>query len=200
RGYRRAATDASRQEEISRTIYVGNIAALVDERTLLEFFSACGPVAYVKMAGDGLQPTRFAFVEFADQQSAGTALAMNGAALAERALKVNRSKNAINKPLVVMSNQRTGGAGTAAAGGSGMVVVPQMPQVATLAAVASLPSNLDPANFAKPSEVSEGIAWPVLGKVKPVEDSMRRVREAHGRGKETQLVGAQTELESSAQF
>ncbi|KAJ2661525.1 hypothetical protein GGH99_006940, partial [Coemansia sp. RSA 1285] len=79
--------DPVKAEEISRTIYVGNIASWVAEQQLMDFFAVCGPVAYVKMAGDGMQPTRFAFVEFADVQTAQAALQMNGMMLADRPLK-----------------------------------------------------------------------------------------------------------------
>ncbi|KAJ1738807.1 hypothetical protein LPJ78_005011 [Coemansia sp. RSA 989] len=96
--------DPIKAEEISRTIYVGNISTQVDEQQLMDFFSSCGPVAYVKMAGDGLQPTRFAFVEFASQETCQRALQMNGQMLADRPLKVNHSKNAINKPLQGIRN------------------------------------------------------------------------------------------------
>ncbi|KAJ1676658.1 hypothetical protein EV182_007743, partial [Spiromyces aspiralis] len=90
--------DPIKAEEISRTVYVGNISNVVTDQQLMDFFSSAGPVAYVKMAGDGLQPTRFAFVEFADVTSAQAALLLNGTMLADRPLKVNHSKNAINKP------------------------------------------------------------------------------------------------------
>ncbi|KAJ1919734.1 hypothetical protein H4219_001763 [Mycoemilia scoparia] len=90
--------DPAKAEEISRTIYVGNIASTVSAQQLMDFFSQAGPVAYVKMAGDGMQPTRFSFIEFADIASSQAALKMSGAMLADRPLKVNHSKNAINKP------------------------------------------------------------------------------------------------------
>ncbi|KAI7831042.1 hypothetical protein BX661DRAFT_204631 [Kickxella alabastrina] len=144
--------DPLKAEEISRTVYVGNIAAGVNEQQLMDFFSACGPVAYVKMAGDGMQPTRFAFVEFSEMATAQAALQMNGMMMADRPLKVNHSKNAINKP------QRSLGAG--------------LPGVPTLAATASLPSSVDPAAMlagSAPSSASGGgLAWPVLGTTNPV--------------------------------
>ncbi|KAI8318977.1 hypothetical protein GQ54DRAFT_266099 [Martensiomyces pterosporus] len=165
--------DPVKAEEISRTIYVGNIASNVSEQQLMDFFTVCGPVAYVKMAGDGMQPTRFAFVEFADIATAQAALQMNGMMLAERPLKVNHSKNAINKP------QR---------GIQPGVVAPVVP---TLAATASLPSNVDPvaasllaANASVQARLQQaaagaaaapvhhqpgaGLAWPVLGNTNPL--------------------------------
>ncbi|KAJ3292483.1 Protein srek1IP1 [Borealophlyctis nickersoniae] len=89
--------DPAKAEEISRTIYIGNISTLVSEEKLTEIFAACGPVAYVKMAGDPSQQSRFAFMEFATQEAATEALNLNGMTIGDRALKVNHSKNAINK-------------------------------------------------------------------------------------------------------
>ncbi|KAJ2882185.1 hypothetical protein H4R27_003610 [Coemansia aciculifera] len=158
--------DPTKAEEISRTIYVGNIASNVVEQQLMDFFSACGPVAYVKMAGDGLQPTRFAFVEFADMPTAQAALQMNGMMLADRPLKVNHSKNAINKPP------------------RPVVPPPVMAQVPTLAAMASLPSSADPMARVQPGfpTPGTGLAWPVLGNVNPAPSEAdsaltRRLRE-----------------------
>ncbi|KAJ2020666.1 hypothetical protein GGI14_000649 [Coemansia sp. S680] len=159
--------DPTKAEEISRTIYVGNIASNVVEQQLMDFFSACGPVAYVKMAGDGLQPTRFAFVEFADMPTAQAALQMNGMMLADRPLKVNHSKNAINKPP------------------RPAIPPPVMVQVPTLAAMASLPSSADPMAVRVQSGYptpGTGLAWPVLGNVNPAPSEAdsaltRRLRE-----------------------
>jgi hypothetical protein len=43
---------------------------------------------------------RFAFVEFGGEANVAAALLLNGATMRDRALKVNRSKNAITKPTV----------------------------------------------------------------------------------------------------
>ncbi|KAJ2322920.1 hypothetical protein GGH92_011025, partial [Coemansia sp. RSA 2673] len=153
--------DPVKAEEISRTIYVGNIASNVVEQQLMDFFSVCGPVAYVKMAGDGLQPTRFAFVEFAEMATAQAALQMNGMMLADRPLKVNHSKNAINKPPLGRS---------LAPSAVAPLSLPPIPQVPTLAAMASLPSSADPlaaSLLAARTQPGQGLAWPVLGNVNP---------------------------------
>ena len=54
---------------------------------LLEFSKQVGEVKFVRMAGDETQPTRFAFVEFADQNSVPRALAFNGVMFGDRPLK-----------------------------------------------------------------------------------------------------------------
>ncbi|XP_078658102.1 uncharacterized protein LOC144903619 isoform X11 [Branchiostoma floridae x Branchiostoma belcheri] len=91
--------DPSKIEEIRRTIYVGNLdSATVTAEQLLNFFQQVGEVKYVRMAGDETQPTRFAFVEFADQTSVAKALQYNGIMFGNRPLKINHSNNAIVKP------------------------------------------------------------------------------------------------------
>ncbi|XP_078418858.1 splicing regulatory glutamine/lysine-rich protein 1 isoform X1 [Cetorhinus maximus] len=91
--------DPSKIEEIRRTIYVGNLnSQTTTADQLLEFFSQVGEVKFVRMAGDETQPTRFAFVEFAEQSSVLRALAFNGAMFGDRPLKINHSNNAIVKP------------------------------------------------------------------------------------------------------
>ncbi|OMJ25707.1 Splicing regulatory glutamine/lysine-rich protein 1 [Smittium culicis] len=90
--------DPVKAEEISRTVYVGNISSTISDQELMDFFGCCGYVAYVKMAGDGSQPTRFAFIEFTTIDAAQTAMSMSGIMLAGRPLKINYSKNSINKP------------------------------------------------------------------------------------------------------
>ncbi|XP_019621915.1 PREDICTED: serine/arginine-rich splicing factor 11-like [Branchiostoma belcheri] len=81
------------------TVYVGNLdSATVTAEQLLNFFQQVGEVKYVRMAGDETQPTRFAFVEFADQTSVAKALQYNGIMFGNRPLKINHSNNAIVKP------------------------------------------------------------------------------------------------------
>lgn len=54
---------------------------------LLEFFRQVGSVKFVRMAGDETQPTRFAFVEFSEQDSVARALTFNGVMFGDRPLK-----------------------------------------------------------------------------------------------------------------
>ncbi|KAG8131045.1 putative Splicing regulatory glutamine-lysine-rich protein, partial [Naja naja] len=91
--------DPSKIDEIRRTVYVGNLnSQTTTADQLLEFFKQVGEVKFVRMAGDETQPTRFAFVEFADQNSVPRALAFNGVVFGDRPLKINHSNNAIVKP------------------------------------------------------------------------------------------------------
>ncbi|XP_068033741.1 splicing regulatory glutamine/lysine-rich protein 1-like isoform X6 [Anomalospiza imberbis] len=91
--------DPSKIDEIRRTVYVGNLnSQTTTADQLLEFFKQVGEVKFVRMAGDETQPTRFAFVEFADQNSVPRAIAFNGVMFGDRPLKINHSNNAIVKP------------------------------------------------------------------------------------------------------
>ncbi|XP_075446484.1 splicing regulatory glutamine/lysine-rich protein 1 isoform X1 [Ascaphus truei] len=91
--------DPTKVDEIRRTIYVGNLnSQTTTAEQLLEFFKQVGDVRFVRMAGDETQPTRFAFVEFADQNFVLRALAFNGVMFGDRPLKINHSNNAIVKP------------------------------------------------------------------------------------------------------
>ncbi|XP_034402973.1 splicing regulatory glutamine/lysine-rich protein 1 isoform X2 [Cyclopterus lumpus] len=91
--------DPSKVDEIRRTVYVGNLnSQTTTADQLLEFFKQVGEVKFVRMAGDETQPTRFAFVEFVEQESVGRALTFNGVMFGDRPLKVNHSNNAIVKP------------------------------------------------------------------------------------------------------
>ncbi|XP_051953847.1 splicing regulatory glutamine/lysine-rich protein 1 isoform X2 [Xyrauchen texanus] len=91
--------DPSKINEIRRTVYVGNLnSQTTTAEQLLEFFKQVGDVKFVRMAGDETQPTRFAFVEFADQDSVSRALTFNGVMFGDRPLKINHSNNAIVKP------------------------------------------------------------------------------------------------------
>ncbi|XP_042364756.1 splicing regulatory glutamine/lysine-rich protein 1 [Plectropomus leopardus] len=91
--------DPSKVDEIRRTVYVGNLnSQTTTADQLLEFFKQVGDVKFVRMAGDETQPTRFAFVEFVEQESVARALTFNGVMFGDRPLKVNHSNNAIVKP------------------------------------------------------------------------------------------------------
>jgi len=87
-----------RENQISRTIYVGNLNLAIDEDALKQFFSSAGTVVATKLAGesDGKQ-TRFAFVEFDTPEQAQMALTLQGTVLADKAIKVGKAVNPIQK-------------------------------------------------------------------------------------------------------
>lgn len=87
-----------RENQIARTIYVGNLNLAIDEDALKQFFSSAGTVTATKLAGesDGKQ-TRFAFVEFDTPEQAQMALTLQGTVLADKAIKVGKAVNPIQK-------------------------------------------------------------------------------------------------------
>ncbi len=67
-----------RQEQISRTVYVGNIDRGVSASDVVDFFSVCGPISFIRLDGDAFRGNRSAFVEFLARESAVTALRLTG--------------------------------------------------------------------------------------------------------------------------
>ncbi|MFP5383126.1 MAG: RNA recognition motif domain-containing protein [Gammaproteobacteria bacterium] len=72
-------------------LYVGNFPYSVDEAQLRDLFSAYGQISDLAMImdRDTGRPKGFAFITFAQQQSAEKALEQNGRDLGGRPLKVN---------------------------------------------------------------------------------------------------------------
>jgi arginine/serine-rich splicing factor 12 len=81
------STEASREEEKSRTIYVTDLDQAITPEQMLQLFSSVGEVKYVRMAGDQTLPLRSAFVEFSDKVSVPLALALTGTVLGKHPIK-----------------------------------------------------------------------------------------------------------------
>jgi arginine/serine-rich splicing factor 12 len=90
--------DSSKNDEIRRTIYIGNLSTSLHPDEILNYFQTCGEIRYLRMAGDETQPTRFAFIEFANPESVQIALQYNGAMFGNIPIRVISSKSAIIKP------------------------------------------------------------------------------------------------------
>jgi len=82
-------------DAIERTVYVTNIDSQLKEEQLCEFFTYCGQINHYKICGDGKQPTRFAFFEFASRQFVNDALCLNDQFLGGHKIKVSKSRTAI---------------------------------------------------------------------------------------------------------
>eukprot|EP01084_Bolivina_argentea_P060173 109946_1 len=96
----RGAEEEERQEKLSRTIYVGNLNPMIQSEHLSEFFSVCGVVNLVKIAGNSTNPqaARYGFVEFSNLESARSAYNLSGHFLLDRPIKIGPAKNAILNP------------------------------------------------------------------------------------------------------
>lgn len=80
---------------MSKTIYVGNMNYATTADTLRELFEAYGEVEEVSVITDRAtgRPRGFAFVEMADAEAAGAAIAaLDGQDVDGRTLKVNEAK------------------------------------------------------------------------------------------------------------
>eukprot|EP00466_Bigelowiella_natans_P003174 jgi/Bigna1/131189/aug1.13_g5897 len=95
------AAQLKREEEISRTIYVGNLRPEISEDMLSDWLSKCGEVVCVKhcnnTVGEGENRVRYSFVEFKTREAAMTALGIGGSLLAGRPIKVGKALNPIIK-------------------------------------------------------------------------------------------------------
>jgi RNA recognition motif-containing protein len=72
-------------------VFIGNLDSSSDHETLMQFFSPCGTVKNIKLITDRLTGRNrgYAFVEFADEQSAKNSLALNGKMLGSRPIRVD---------------------------------------------------------------------------------------------------------------
>ncbi|KAG5015987.1 hypothetical protein JHK85_022123 [Glycine max] len=86
---------APREDSIKRTVYVSEIDQHVTEERLAALFSSCGQVIDCRICGDPHSVLRFAFVEFADEYGARTALNLGGTVLGYYPVRVLPSKTAI---------------------------------------------------------------------------------------------------------
>ena len=86
-----ASTHAMYAASTQATLHVGNLSPLVSIEQLRQLFAYCGSVIECRIAGDSRQ---FAFVEFARDSEAATALNLNGMMVGDRPLKVELAKTA----------------------------------------------------------------------------------------------------------
>lgn len=86
---------AQREDSIKRTVYVSDIDHNVTEEQLAALFCGYGHVLDCRVCGDPHSRLRFAFVEFADENSARAALNLCGTMLGFSQITVLPSKTAI---------------------------------------------------------------------------------------------------------
>ncbi|CAG5124593.1 unnamed protein product [Candidula unifasciata] len=91
-------TDASKIEEIRRTVYVSDLDPKISAEMLLSFFSQVGEIKYIRLAGDERAGARAAYIEFTDQRSVAQALTYNNVVFQGRTISVQHSKTSIVKP------------------------------------------------------------------------------------------------------
>jgi len=143
----------------SRTIYVGNLGLEVTDAHLRAFFAPIGLVVATKFSDNNGSGARYAFVEFAEQQSANAAHLWNGRALGDRCIRVGKAQNSITK-------QSTPVAMAAALPGAGLLSAAPAAAAAPVAPAAAL-ANADPDRVAaamdKVRRAQEAIARKLQG-------------------------------------
>ncbi|CAL4978529.1 unnamed protein product [Urochloa decumbens] len=86
---------AEREDSIRRTVYVSELDHTVTEERLADIFATCGQVVDCRICGDPHSVLRFAFIEFADEEGARTALNLGGTIFGFYPVRVLPSKTAI---------------------------------------------------------------------------------------------------------
>jgi len=88
-----AATQASREEVDSRSIFVGNVDYACTPEEVQQHFQSCGTVNRVTILTDKFgQPKGFAYVEFLEVEAVQEALSLNESELHGRQLKINAKR------------------------------------------------------------------------------------------------------------
>eukprot|EP00007_Cunea_sp_BSH-02190019_P008062 CAMPEP_0174231050 /NCGR_PEP_ID=MMETSP0417-20130205/1671_1 /TAXON_ID=242541 /ORGANISM="Mayorella sp, Strain BSH-02190019" /LENGTH=504 /DNA_ID=CAMNT_0015308857 /DNA_START=283 /DNA_END=1793 /DNA_ORIENTATION=+ len=74
-----------------KTVFVGNLHAMVDEEALLQLLQSCGEVCSIKLIREKMtnQSKGFGFVEFATEEGTRKAVALNGAPLCDQPIKID---------------------------------------------------------------------------------------------------------------
>ncbi|XP_064967837.1 polyadenylate-binding protein-interacting protein 11-like isoform X3 [Musa acuminata AAA Group] len=84
------------KEMVIRTVYCTNIDKKVTQPQVKAFFEqSCGEVSRLRLLGDNIHSTRIAFVEFAQAESAISALNCSGVALGGLPIRVSPSKTPV---------------------------------------------------------------------------------------------------------
>ncbi|CAH2044336.1 unnamed protein product [Thlaspi arvense] len=83
------------KDVIRRTVYVTDIDQQITEEQLAGLFLSCGQVVDCRICGDSKSALRFAFIEFTDEEGAGSALRMSGTLFGSHPIRVLLSKTAI---------------------------------------------------------------------------------------------------------
>jgi len=86
--------DRWRNDQIKRTIYVGNLNHHVTEEHVRSFFRRQGAIKFIKMSGPGMD-NPYCFIEFFDAAAAQKALNLNGSVIHGRPLRTGRVKNPV---------------------------------------------------------------------------------------------------------
>ena len=88
----RAAGPPAEENPPSESVFIGNMSWTVDEEATRALFADCGPISRIKWLEKDGEFRGMAFVDFETVDAATKAVALNGADLCGRAIRVNFSK------------------------------------------------------------------------------------------------------------
>lgn len=91
----KSSLQVSHQEQVSRTVFISNLATEITEDKLSLAFLPCGEIVECRICGSSFSATRKAFIEFRMEISARIALGLTGMLLGNQTIKVAPSKTAI---------------------------------------------------------------------------------------------------------
>jgi len=95
--------DKRREDQISRTIYVGNLCPQLKSEHVRSFFATQGEIKYIKMSGPGMD-NPYCFVEFLDVKAAERSYQLAGTVLGDRPIKVGKVKTPIQGTTGIATN------------------------------------------------------------------------------------------------
>jgi len=84
-----------RNNQVLRTIYVGNLHSEISDYQLRTFFQGVGDILYIKKV-DSAVDRAYCFIEFSERSAAQRAFAMNGTNLGGRPINIGK----VNNPIV----------------------------------------------------------------------------------------------------
>lgn len=90
-----SGTQEARNDEVKRTVYVGNLSKHCTPQHIRDEFSQIGEVVYIKFSGNA--DFRYAFVEFATEQQARMSFTYHGKVIAGKAIKIGTAHNPVFK-------------------------------------------------------------------------------------------------------
>jgi len=90
----KSEADKRRDDQIARTIYVGNLCPQLKAEHIRSFFATQGEIKFLKMSGPGMD-NPYCFVEFHKVEAAERSRTLAGTVLGDRPIKVGRVKTPI---------------------------------------------------------------------------------------------------------
>eukprot|EP00668_Euglena_longa_P021942 GGOE01027318.1.p1 GENE.GGOE01027318.1~~GGOE01027318.1.p1 ORF type:complete len:279 (-),score=49.85 GGOE01027318.1:249-1055(-) len=92
---------AEHSTDVNKTVHVSHLPNYITEQHLIDLFSPCGPISYIRVLGEEspqCTQSKFAFIEFMEVGGYTAAFNLSGMLLGDKQIQVNRSHNGCAKP------------------------------------------------------------------------------------------------------